>query len=629
MRSVGEKTDRLEIDMRMMLLAAPAAAMGLFAEGPGCQNTPVYAPCEMVFELNQTEAAAHPNPYLSVEINAEFRSPRHRTFLMPAFWDGGRRMVLRFTPVDAGDWDYRITSNLPRLNNQLGRFTAAASELAGFVRPANMHHWATAGDNQPHPWMGDTCYRFGLIGRAAFDRILEARARQKFTHLRGLALGWDADLAQTFPAADRPRIEYWRELDQRILALNGRGITVDLILGGDTNQLTRLFPEPKQRERYLRYIVARYAPMNVTWQLVQEFEGYENAREITKELGRTLKRLDPFDHPRSAHAAATSGPLLADGWMNYVLYGSPDEALGAIEHQLYPAPFVNAGFAYEDSGAGRAFANDTDPGAFRRRLWNATMNGQYPYFGNTGTVGAKSLPVEASYADSPGARAMTAWFDFFSRTRHWELEPYFDVDGGRAVALEGVEYVVYVEKPGPVEVAVEKHNYDVAWFNPQTGEFVRQKDYKGERYAGEPPDKTHDWVLHISREGRKQSMLRSYKFASRDYPLALQEVEQDPQKTPYELVEPSGDTLPAAKDVKFAVRLKRQRRATRSMLYLWTGEVAASGRGYRVLATGAEGVFRIPLSIADAYPAVMNLRVAAMNALGKVYFLDKVFTVTH
>ena len=44
---------------------------------------------------------------------------------------------------------------------------------------------------------------------------------------------------------------------------------------------------------------------------------------------------------------------------------------------------------------------------------------------------------------------MTVWFDFFSDTRHWELEPYFDVDGGRALALEGIEYVVYVEKPGP------------------------------------------------------------------------------------------------------------------------------------------------------------------------------------
>jgi Domain of unknown function (DUF5060) len=63
-----------------------------------CNNTPVFSPCEMTFELNAQDATAHPNPYATVEIRAEFRSPRHRTFLLPAYWDGGSRMVIRFPP---------------------------------------------------------------------------------------------------------------------------------------------------------------------------------------------------------------------------------------------------------------------------------------------------------------------------------------------------------------------------------------------------------------------------------------------------------------------------------------------------------------------------------------------------
>ncbi|MCL5743710.1 MAG: DUF4038 domain-containing protein, partial [Acidobacteria bacterium] len=382
--------------MRMLPLAVLVApALGLFAQAPPCQSAPIYTPCEIAFELSAEEAAAHPNPYLSVDIRGEFRSPRHRTFLMPAYWDGGRRMVIRFTAVDPGDWDYRITSNLARLNNQLGHFTAAQAESPGFIRPANLHHWATSENNQPHLWMGDTCYRFGLIDRAAFDPILAARARQKFTHLRGLVLGWDPDLPRTFPASDRPDAAYFRELDARVLAINRAGIVADLILGGDSNQLARLFPTPALRERYLRYVVARYSPMNVTWQLVQEFEEYENARELMKELGLALKQLDPYGHPRSTHALATSAPLAADGWMNYVTYQSSDDALGAIEHQLYPVPFVNAEFACEDSGAGRALPSHTDSDTFRHRLWNATMDGQYPTFANTGTYAGKSIPVDA------------------------------------------------------------------------------------------------------------------------------------------------------------------------------------------------------------------------------------------
>ncbi len=62
------------------------------------------------------------------------------------------------------------------------------------------------------------------------------------------------------------------------------------------------------------------------------------------------------------------------------------------------------------------------------------MNGQYVTFGNTGTYGGKQIAVDAEICRFPGAEQMTHWYDFFSRTRHWELEPYFDVgDGGRAV----------------------------------------------------------------------------------------------------------------------------------------------------------------------------------------------------
>ena len=60
------------------------------------------------------------------------------------------------------------------------------------------------------------------------------------------------------------------------------------------------------------------------------------------------------------------------------------------------------------------------------------MNGQYP-------------------GDGSG-EYMTAWYDFMAGNRYWDLEPYFGLDGGRALALEGVEYIIYVEKPGPVEV---------------------------------------------------------------------------------------------------------------------------------------------------------------------------------
>ena len=157
--------------MRLVVLAC-LPVLFLRAQTP-CANTPAYSACDMVFELSDKAAAAHPMPYRTVELRGEFRSPRHRTLAVPAFWDGGRRMVIRFAPTEAGDWDYRVTSNIAEWDGKTGSFTAAASTAPGFIRPANVHHWAWTERNpeglyQAHLWMGADELRFGYVDDATF-----------------------------------------------------------------------------------------------------------------------------------------------------------------------------------------------------------------------------------------------------------------------------------------------------------------------------------------------------------------------------------------------------------------------------------------------------------------------------
>ncbi|MCZ2148669.1 MAG: DUF5060 domain-containing protein [Bryobacterales bacterium] len=585
--------------MAAFLGAVPAAAQQV------CPPTPAYSPCELVFELNDQEAASHPNPYLSVDIRAELRSPSARTLLMPAYWDGGRRMVIRFTPIDPGSWDFRITSNLPRFDARLGKIEATASADPGFLLPANVHHWMYSESRKAHLWMGDALLEFAVAPRAQFDAYVEARAKAKINHVRGLVLGNPGEEKRAFPAADRPAPAFFQQLDQRILALNRKGIFADLILAHDAGQLEGLFPNWKDREHFIRYLISRYAALHVTWQFFAEFESAAGSRQLMKDMGALLKQNDPYHHPRSTGTTATSAPLAADGWMNYIQHFTQDDAVGSIEHQIFPFPFVNIGFASESQGAA----------AFLSRLWNTSMDGQYP-----------SAMLDPNSLDSACSKAMTAWYGLFERTRWWELEPYFDVDGGRALALPGVEYVVYMEKPDQIEILIEKHGYDVYWLNPLTGELTHEKkDFKGEKYVAEPPDKTHPWVLHLSRDGHKEGM-RSYKFESR--PNLMQEIEQNPLKMPFDVMEPATDPLTLSKPVPYLVKLKRETRGTRQMMYLWTGEAPTEERGYRILATGDKGTLRIPPNLANIFPAVFNMRIYAINAVGKVYAVDKVFRLT-
>ena len=554
-----------------------------------CEGTPAYTPCEMPFEVGAADTSAHSvyaNPYVDITLEIEFRSPHFKTYLMPGYWDGVRnRMMVRFTPTEAGQWIYRVTSNVSAFDGKEGMFNAAPSDAPGFVNVANVHHWAT--DNkQPHLWMGYIADRFAFESPADFEQQLNVAAENKFNHFRGSILGNEKDHALVFIGPDRPNAAYFDELGRRIAEVHKRGITTDLMLAADPDCITSLFPDPQARERFIRYIVARYAAFNITWQGLAEFEDYSDGRALLKELGLDLKKLDPYQHPRSSNAKVTSSPLLADGWMDYIIEGSTDDNVGSVEHQFYPVPFVGV----------------TDAG----HLWNSTMDGEYPEFrGDSANI--------AKY-----------WFDFMSGTRHWELEPYFGVDGARAIALDDVEYLNYIAHPGPpVEITVEKHGYDVKWFNPATGESMEEKKYNGEHFTGQAPDASHPWVLSIAREGHMESMLKSYKFESQ--PVPVQVVETDTKKIPFEIAAPAGNTLQAGKAAPFSAQLTRQSRATRDMMYLWTGEVVAAGRGFRVLGTGSPGTFLIPASIATNFPADLIVHLTALNAFGKAYALDRVY----
>src|SRR5271170_2723839 len=176
----------------LVVLAIPAAP--LFAQSNPCSGTPVWSPCDWSFDLAPSE---NPDAF---ELHAEFRSPHNRTLLLHAFRDGDRRFVLRFAPTEEGEWNYRLTSNLSRLEGQTGRFNAASSTSPGFVKTANVHHFAT-GNGKPHLWMASALEDFLTLSREEFDRAVAQRVSEKFTHLR-VTLPPNADLNE---AAERLR----------------------------------------------------------------------------------------------------------------------------------------------------------------------------------------------------------------------------------------------------------------------------------------------------------------------------------------------------------------------------------------------------------------------------------------
>jgi hypothetical protein len=474
----------------------------------------------------------------------------------------------------------------------------------GWLRAANVHHFAfvdAANQNNltPHLWMGAVVPGFASMTQAQWQSLVDTRAAQHFNHL-GVTLV-DEGNASNFRTP-----EFFRAAEEKLRYANQKGILVDLAFFGPNGLMDRLLPTHNDRQKWFTYALSRLAAYDVTWQGIEGWESYDAGRDLLKEIAEYLTDLDPYKHTRSTRTNTSSAPFVDDGWMRYRSYQTADDAVGAIDQQIYQYPAVNN------------FASDpVDADTFRHRLWNATMNGQYP---------STAIPNEQA------ANEMKIWYEFVEGTRHWELEPFFDADNGRGLALEEVEYIVYVEKPGPVTVKLEKHSYDGRWFNPATGQSVKLKEIKAEVFTGEPPDRTHDWVLQISREGHKASMLKSYKFDSREQGIVMQEVEGNPDKVPFDVVEPSGESISLNSPAQYSIKLKRETKALRYMMYEWTGEVTVDNRSYRVVGTGAgtpgKDSFRIPANIARNYPAALHIRILGMNGLGKVYALDRNYTLT-
>jgi hypothetical protein len=238
------------------------------------------------------------------------------------------------------------------------RLHCRASDAPGFLRVANLHHWATTAANQPHLWMGASEMHFAWLDEAAFRAVVDARAAQKFNHLRGLVLGEGAELGFPRPRQSRPRPFPAPRPAHRLYQLQGHDCRSGV--GSQPGCAPAPAAGPRLRRRFIRFLVGRYAARNVTWQGLEEFESQAGARALLAETGALIKQLDPYQHPRSTGARVTSAPLLDDGWMDFAAYGAADAAVGAIEHQLYQVPGVALEFAREDTGAGKSGPNDVD-----------------------------------------------------------------------------------------------------------------------------------------------------------------------------------------------------------------------------------------------------------------------------
>lgn len=501
-------------------------------------------PCYSVYEIKLHAQKDYKNPYLSVNAYATFTDPNDTSKVIPLFWNGGRKWEVRFSPAAVGEWQWAIHSSDPRLDGKSGRFRVVASNRHGGIQPMPRfpHHFEYQ-DGTPFWWMGDTNWALFFsnakenLDRDAVEHYIDVRARQGFNVIHAKLIsteaGWGNGGGKPFDdlAAQRINPGYWQEVDRRVIYLNRHGITAGLVLDwGDKDEKPtswNYFPSQKARERYARYVVARYSAYNIYFIVSGEWNSRGSGPKIRKmfnDIGRTIAKADPYNRMIAIHPYGHNSVIsFADEpWMSFGDYGQiyshlHPHILKAYHHTSKPV--IDAEYAYylrdRDGDGVVDKPNSASLKSIRYATWDIVMAGGYfitgfgtTYFGGYRDPGP--FNVDAS-KNNPWERDVQYIKKLFTSLQWWKLKPadYLIQDHAEqtgiqwALAETGRQYVFYIRGTAhSITLSLGKLSYRKKWrlrqFNPRTGEFSLLKPYSGNGPITYSPPSGDDWILVVT-----------------------------------------------------------------------------------------------------------------------------------
>ena len=291
-------------------------------------------------EWSYVSGKAYKDPFNEIELDVLVALPDGNQQRVPAFWAGDQEWRVRYAPPMSGKYLYRTVCSDEanrELHSQEGTLLATPYEGAnpllkhGPLRVSDNGRFLQHADGTPFFWLGDTWWH-GLTKRFGWPEDVRAltadRVSKGFTVIQIVAgllpeltperfwqewsaneggWAWEEDFARINP-------RFFDAADCRISHLVQSGL-VPCVVGAWGYYLQ--FAGVRNLKKHWRYLVARYGAYPVVWCLAGEMTmpvyGSERAEQDRKELGvgwaevgRYLKEVDPYAHPRTAHCNSFS-----------------------------------------------------------------------------------------------------------------------------------------------------------------------------------------------------------------------------------------------------------------------------------------------------------------------------------
>ncbi len=516
-----------------------------------------------VFEASLKATGNYANPYVDIAATVTITPPDGGAARsIPLFWDGANQWKLRFSPNTVGPWKWSVTSRDAGLGGKSGTFEVVESNRSGSIRPRKDFplHFERQ-DGQPFWFLGDTAWALSYdnaeekYDRAAALAYIDARATQGFNVLHSSLLselGWGNSGGMPFDDISGEKINpvYWQEVDVRLEHANKQGIVCGLALAWGDKKKTepfawRRFPSVEARQRYARYIAARYSAYDTYFLVAGEWHAEVRTRPSEEatikqeflEIGDALHAADPHNrmigiHPMTSHGSVREF-VGAAKWMTFGDYQQNYKDLHAriLESRKTNEPVVNSEYGYhlrDQSGDGVPDKdNSTSLEAIRHATWDICMAGGYVVtgFGTTYLGGGRDPgPFDLTAArNKPWEEQIGHIKSIFGQTRWWKLEPHDELlscETARGkdtrelnhtappsetywcLAESGQQYLVYcrgLKSPLTVNIDAQPGQLTATQINPRTGERRVLGGASG-RFEIKPSD-DKDWVVHISRPG--------------------------------------------------------------------------------------------------------------------------------
>lgn len=282
-----------------------------------------------MFEADFESRQPYADPF-SIQLDVIFSNDQ-QSWRVPAFWRGGNKWGVRFTPPTPGNYSYRLEcsdrSN-PSLNGRERRihiraYSGSNSLLQhGALQVSQNRRYFEHADGTPFYWLGDTWWT-GLSDRLpwqGFQRLTSDRQAKGFTVVMMSVMAptneedapgdpgfcneggclWDEDFRHLNP-------RYFDYADRRIAQLVDAGIA-PVIVGAWYKVLAQMGEQKMQR--LWREIIARYGAYPVFW--LAGGEVYDPPAELKRDwspfngdgwtgIVRYIRSVDPYRRPLSVH----------------------------------------------------------------------------------------------------------------------------------------------------------------------------------------------------------------------------------------------------------------------------------------------------------------------------------------